>query len=416
MVPTLPLLPSLRRAEPRRAVRHWHRLAAVGLVAGFLAPATPSPAAEADLRTDGIWSGAASTENTAVTARASIVSGMGELALELKLPTRAGSVRCRYLLRLDGVSVTDTYRRANLSSPLCPNEPGLSLEESEDGGLVLTFDPDALPEMGETVLRRALGPLAESERAAIPPMADILGARLGMTRADVEAVLVDDLGYAPQAERLRALSMPGYVAETVHYARRPEHDGATLADDIVAVAYGGAADAEGAASPEARAVVLRRKWVTHPGDNVSAAALRAAVNEKYGAGEVTRFYGQDGTMVDSAAQDGGVLIRPRPYCRQPMSASGRERQVYSYRLSIPGEPQQVETNVFALCGTFIKAQVVDRVRPETGTSHPVLDLVLASYQLMNDEVWKRYATRLSAELEEKLTTEGAEPVTVAPRL
>ncbi|MEM8622517.1 MAG: hypothetical protein AAGG47_03240 [Pseudomonadota bacterium] len=383
---------------------------AIGAALGLALPAF------ADGPIDGLWEGASTAGDAEIGVKASLVDTLGEIKLQGSGRAFGGTVRCRYLLRLQDGAIAETIVSPNLSSPDCPRTPTITLGALEGDQLSVEIDADSLPELPATVLRRRFGPVPEEMRPAVAEGIDVLGARLGDTRAEIEALLVEELGYAPQADRNRRLDDPGYVAEFVHYGRASEHKGSRVADDLVVVAYSGGADSDTAASPEARAVSIRRKWVTHPEARISIEALDDAVAQKYGPGDVTRFFDRSGERVDGMTKAGRLLTRPRTYCRQEMEDTGRQAGVYEQLISIPGEPARFETGVFTHCGSFVSAITTERHSSVTGLSHPVLDLHVARYDLLSDEVWKQISARLLRDLAEDLAREGQSTEQVKPRL
>ncbi|MEL6767902.1 MAG: hypothetical protein AAFP17_12035 [Pseudomonadota bacterium] len=390
-----------------------HALGAILLAGGMAVGAGPAAASPL---TDGLWQGATEGERAKVKVRASIVGGLGELTLDASGGAFKGTLRCRYLLTLEDDQITETLRRENLSSADCPGDPAPALSDAGSGNLALALGGDDMPALEPATLFRRIGPVPPLRRAIIPEGLDVLGATLGTSRADIEALLVDERGYAPQADRLRRVEDEGYVAEIVHYGRKPDFDDANLSDDLVVIAYEGGADAAGAAAAEARAVSIRRRWVTHPEAGISIEALTSAVDAKYGAGEITRFYDRTGKQAGGMVKEGRLLTRPRPYCREAMDQAGREGGVYEQSVSIPGEQSSFTTGVFALCGTFASAVITERLSNKTGLKHPVLDLHIASYDLMNDEIWKRVAARLSADLSASMARENPGNSAAKPEL
>ncbi|MEL6575486.1 MAG: hypothetical protein AAFQ81_06295 [Pseudomonadota bacterium] len=400
--------------RPKPVAHRRSRAFATALVAGGLAlgvvPAGASPL------TDGLWQGETEGDRAKVKVRASIVSGLGELTLEASGRTFKGTLRCRYLLTLEDDQITETLRRENLSSADCPNDLDPALADAGSGTLALSFAGEDMPALEPAKLFRRIGPVPPLRRAILPEGLDVLGASLGATRAAVEAILIDERGYAPQDDRLRRVEDEGYVAEIVHYGRKPEFEDANVADDLVVIAYEGAADAAGAALPEARAVSIRRRWVTHPEAGITLEALSSAVDAKYGAGEITRFYDRMGEQAGGMVKEGRLLTRPRPYCRTAMEDAGREGGVYEQKVSIPGQQSKFTTGVFALCGSFASAVVSEKLSSKTGLKHPVLDLHIASYDMMNDEIWKRVAARLSADLAAGMARENPGKSAAKPEL
>ncbi|MEM9765912.1 MAG: hypothetical protein AAF968_26040 [Pseudomonadota bacterium] len=243
-------------AHPRRSAFAMALLA--GALALGVAPAAASPL------TDGLWQGETEGDRAKVKVRAAIVGALGELTLEASGQTFKGTVRCRYLLTLEDDQITEALRRENLSSAECPNDLEPSLADAGSGTLALTLAGDDMPALEPAKLFRRIGPVPPLRRAILPEGLDVLGVPIGATRAEVEAILIDERGYAPQADRLRKVEDEGYVAEIVHYGRKPDFEDANVADDLVVIAYESAADAAGAALPEARAVSIRRRWVTQP--------------------------------------------------------------------------------------------------------------------------------------------------------
>ncbi|MEM7499824.1 MAG: hypothetical protein AAF371_17765 [Pseudomonadota bacterium] len=403
---------SPRAAAPASLRPRLLRAAALAFV---VAAGTAFAGAASEL-TDGLWRGSTEGEGGTIGLRASIVGDAGELRLEASGRVFKGTLRCRYLLRLSDGAIEETVRRANLSSPDCPQAPELTLSPGEDDALALKIGGQAMPELPPATLRRRVGPVPPALEAVIPEGFDVLGARLGASRAEIEGILVGELGYAAQADRFRRIEDAGYVAEVVHYGRKPDYEDATVADDIVVIAYQGGPDAQTAAAADARAVSIRRFWVTHPDAQISTDALAEAVAAKYGEGEITRFFDRTGERAGGMVKEGRLLTRPRPYCREEMTRSGREGGVYEQPVSVPGEPPSFTTGVFALCGSFASATITERLSRKTGLKHPVLDLHLAAYELMSDELWKRVAARLSVDLETNLARESPTQSSVQPRL
>ncbi|MEO1724582.1 MAG: hypothetical protein AAFR84_19555 [Pseudomonadota bacterium] len=390
------------------------RRTATGALLALCLTAPVLPAAASPL-IDGVWEGETKGERAAVSVRASLVGTLGEMTLTAKGGAFKGTLRCRYLLRLESDEIGETLRRENLSSPACPGKPELTLDpvEGEGDALTLTIAGDGVPDLSPAPLRRRVGPVPPSSRATLPENLDVLGASIGAARSAVEAILVDAEGYAAQADRTRKIEDEGYVAEIVHYARKPDFPDANIADDIIVVAYEGGADATAAASMDARAVSIRRHWVTHPDAKITLDVMTDAVAAKYGPGEITRFYDASGAQVDGMVKEGRLLTRPRPYCRDAMERSGREDGTYEQSISIPGKQSRFSTGVFALCGSFASAMITERLSSKTGLEHPVLDLHIAAYDLMNDEIWKRVAARLSTDL--AATMERENPSTAASK-
>lgn len=209
---------------------------------------------------------------------------------------------CEYLFRIEGGAVTDLSPNPNMISPLpCSPSPSIGLDRTGRGAeaaLKVDFETDAMA--FEIPIRASLRPMEPDEMSRTPENFDILGAGPGMSREAAEATLAQR-GYARRDDRSIEYRGDGWSAEFVTFT--PEAEVAAQApSDQITLWYSTRVE-DGGRGPEH--VVQAWRYVSYaPGEGPDVAALRAALDEKYGARAgnpmESRHYDRTGALVPEA--------------------------------------------------------------------------------------------------------------------
>ena len=242
-------------------------------------PLTALPvAAQESNNVEGVWfSGFRNNNRGEIQFELTIIDSVGALAVEGRRWQGYGNGNCNYVFEIDGNTTTSMHlNTASSYNDECPTEFPFSASRRDQDTILMQLDPSlgsALGGLNEFEMTGGLRPLLDSNRRAEIEGLDILGIETGMTRSEVESVLLDRGFEIVGSPLIR--SGDGFTLSSEHWSRNPDNEGQDT--DHISLSY--SAVIEGVNSPEQLVAISR---VDAPLSPFSVAAFKNALLEKYG--------------------------------------------------------------------------------------------------------------------------------------
>lgn len=299
--------------------------------------------------------------------------GFGEMAF--------GSCVVNYT-RDDSGAVKDMTPVVQLSSAKCPESVAFSIAPGSKGMYKIHFTDGGALKGKDFDLFPVLRPMSDEFKVTAPKGFDILGATIGMSRTDVEAILSNE-GYSVQeGYNAETEYTDGRVGASAVWGKRPQSD-LRGPEDSIGVTYTAVPKGE-----ESSALVeaMQRQWNIPAEANLSVANLKKSLAEKHGA--VTSQF--DGRFYDRAGN-----LNPAAF--QQVCADDVHLQSVTTKVNLPGSSE--EMSVTPSCGASVDIMVLDSF--ETKGLATMLKLKLTKGDIAYSAFWESWSKTEEAELKKR---------------
>lgn len=230
------------------------------------------------------------------------IGAYGELSIDVGGMGGLGYGNCIVnFKRDDSGAIIEQTAIIQKNSANCPEKVAFSTAKGEKDMLTLSFTEGG-PLAGQSYdMFTVLRPVTEADAIKAPEGFNIIGATIGQTRAEIEAILTAE-GYEANPQWSETQNYDGATRALTMYTKGKSHIADYEPADAISVTYTAVID--GTDFPE-RAAVMYRRWSIPPSAKLSVAALEKSLQEKHGAPSKisnSRYYDRKGTAQPEAYQ------------------------------------------------------------------------------------------------------------------
>lgn len=310
------------------------------------------------------------------------VGGYGELIVKPQGFGQMGYGACtvNFTRAADG-SVDKMAHVIQSSSATCPEELAFSVSPGAKGMYKIAFSKGGSLTGESFELFPVLRPMADEFKVTSPKGFDILGATVGMTKADLQALMKSEGYSASEGHTQTSEYTNGTVRIQEMWMKGEVTNG--RAEDTISVTYTTVPKDD---ADSALVETLGRKWNIPASANLSAANLKKSLADKHGA--VT-------SQFEARHYDRAGNLKPDAF--QPVCADDIHLQTVSSYISFPGSGEEISFS--PSCGATVDIMVVESFEVKGLAS--MLQITLKKADVAYAAFWNSWSKNEAEELKKR---------------